>query len=183
MTAVGFYTFPSLSIFNKTRITGSAYIRDLPRHKVLFVCNHETIFMDAIVVNHVISSARWFTNSIRNPGYLPFLRTRTYYVAAKETMMDTWLYRFFISGGGIPISRTWREGQQNIQRTVDLSDQEKIGIALQEGWVITFPQGTTKPFAPGRKGTGHMIKKYQPVVVPVVIDGLRDTFHKRGLKR
>ena len=28
-----------------------------------------------------------------------------------------------------------------------------IGIALSDGWVITFPQGTTKPWKPIRKGT------------------------------
>jgi hypothetical protein len=29
---------------------------------------------------------------------------------------------------------------------------ENIKIALNDGWVITFPQGTTKSFKPVRKG-------------------------------
>ncbi|MEN9976779.1 MAG: hypothetical protein RIR36_939, partial [Bacteroidota bacterium] len=52
---------------------------------------------------------------------------------------------------------------------------------LNHSWVITFPQGTTKPFAPGRKGTAHIIKNNQPVVIPVVINGFWRAFDKKGL--
>jgi 1-acyl-sn-glycerol-3-phosphate acyltransferase len=48
--------------------------------------------------------------------------------------------------------------------------------------VITFPQGTTAPFAPGRKGTAHIIKLTRPVVIPVVINGFWRAFDKKGLK-
>src|SRR5690606_22321110 len=48
-------------------------------------------------------------------------------------------------------------------------------------WVITFPQGTTKAFAPGRKGTAHLILETKPIVIPVVIDGFRRSFDKKGL--
>jgi len=47
--------------------------------------------------------------------------------------------------------------------------------------VITFPQGTTKPFAPGRRGTAFIIKQYKPIVVPVVIGGYWRAFNKKGL--
>jgi hypothetical protein len=33
-----------------------------------------------------------------------------------------------------------------------------------------------------RKGTAHIIKKYKPVVVPVVVDGFRRSFDKKGLR-
>jgi len=46
---------------------------------------------------------------------------------------------------------------------------------LHAHWKITgslhFPQGTTKPFAPARKGTAYIIKLNKPIVVPVVISG------------
>ena len=42
-------------------------------------------------------------------------------------------------------------------------------------------QGTTKPFKPVRKGTAHIIKHYKPIVVPIVIDGFRRSFDKKGL--
>ena len=63
-----------------------------------------------------------------------------------------------------------------------MSDVSKIGIALNDGWVITFPQGTTTPFKPIRRGTAHIIKKYKPVVIPIVIDGFRRSFDKKGIR-
>jgi 1-acyl-sn-glycerol-3-phosphate acyltransferase len=48
--------------------------------------------------------------------------------------------------------------------------------------VITFPQGTTRPFAPGRKGTAMIIKKVRPIVIPIVISGFWRAFNKKGLK-
>ena len=44
-----------------------------------------------------------------------------------------------------------------------MSDISNINKALNDGWVITFPQGTTTPFKPIRKGTAHIIKHYNPL--------------------
>ena len=63
-----------------------------------------------------------------------------------------------------------------------MSDITKIGTALDDGWVITFPQGTTTPFKPIRRGTVHIIKKYKPIVIPIVIDGFRRSFDKKGIR-
>ena len=68
-----------------------------------------------------------------------------------------------------------------MKRQVKMSDISNIGRALEDGWVVTFPQGTTTPFKPLRKGTAHIIKKYKPIVVPIVIDGFRRSFDKKGL--
>jgi 1-acyl-sn-glycerol-3-phosphate acyltransferase len=62
-----------------------------------------------------------------------------------------------------------------------MSDISNISMALDDGWVITFPQGTTTPFKPIRRGTAHIIKTYKPTVVPIVIDGFRRSFDKKGL--
>jgi 1-acyl-sn-glycerol-3-phosphate acyltransferase len=69
-----------------------------------------------------------------------------------------------------------------VRRGLDPSDTRKIERALGNSWVITFPQGTTKPFAPGRKGTAYIIKHTHPIVVPVVINGFWRAFNKKGLK-
>jgi 1-acyl-sn-glycerol-3-phosphate acyltransferase len=63
-----------------------------------------------------------------------------------------------------------------------MSDISSIATAIDDGWVITFPQGTTTPFKPIRKGTAHIIKRYKPIVVPIVIDGFRRSFDKKGLR-
>ena len=35
---------------------------------------------------------------------------------------------------------------------------------------------------PIRKGTAHIIKHYKPIVVPIVIDGFRRSFDKKGIR-
>jgi len=96
-------------------------------------------------------------------------------------MNNNWLSRLFKLGGALTVKRTWRVEGQDVQRDRDLVDTQKIDQALGKSWVITFPQGTTKPFAPGRKGTAHIIKNNRPIVVPVVINGFWRAFTKKGL--
>ena len=84
--------------------------------------------------------------------------------------------------GSISIERTWRAEGKEVNRQVKMSDITAISKALDDGWVITFPQGTTTPFRPIRKGTAHIIKRYKPVVVPIVIDGFRRSFDKKGIR-
>ena len=96
-------------------------------------------------------------------------------------MSDGLLPKILAYAGSVSIERTWREAGKDINRQVKFSDISNIGKALDDGWVITFPQGTTKPFRPMRKGTAFIIKKYKPVVVPIVIDGFRRSFDKKGL--
>ncbi len=43
-------------------------------------------------------------------------------------------------------------------------------------------KGTTTPCKPIRKGTAHIIKRHKPIVVPIVIDGFRRSFDKKGLR-
>jgi 1-acyl-sn-glycerol-3-phosphate acyltransferase len=84
--------------------------------------------------------------------------------------------------GSVSIERTWRSKGEDVNRQVKMSDISNIGVALDDGWVITFPQGTTTPFKPIRKGTAHIIKKYKPIVIPIVIDGFRRSFDKKGIR-
>ena len=78
--------------------------------------------------------------------------------------------------------RSWRYKGNNQQRGADKGAPEKIKKALDYGWVVTFPQGTTSPHAPIRKGVAHLIKKYNPIVIPVQVDGFRRAFDKKGLR-
>ena len=168
--------------FNELKIEGSEIIKNLPDNKVLFVSNHQTYFADVTAMFHVFNaSLSGRVNSIKNVGYLWQPKLNIYYVAAKETMEAGFFTRLMAYAGAITVERTWREKGKEVQRDVNLSDTENIGIALDDGWVITFPQGTTKPFKPIRKGTAHIIKKYKPIVIPIVIDGFRRSFDKKGI--
>ncbi|WGK64277.1 lysophospholipid acyltransferase family protein [Croceiramulus getboli] len=169
--------------FNELQIEGSEVIKNLPDTGVLFVSNHQTYFADVVAMFHVFNaSLSGRTDSIKNIGYLWNPKLNVYYVAAGETMRSGLLPRILAYVGAVTVSRTWREKGKEIDREVNLSDTENIGIALHDGWVITFPQGTTKPWKPIRKGTAHIIKQYKPIVVPIVIDGFRRAYDKKGLR-
>jgi len=169
--------------FNELQIEGSEIIKNLPDKNVLFVSNHQTYFADVVAMFHVFNaSLSGRTDSIKNVGYLWNPKLNIYYVAAKETMKDGLLPKILAYIGSISIERTWRAEGQDVNRQVKMSDISNIGKALDDGWVITFPQGTTTPFKPIRKGTAHIIKRYKPVVVPIVIDGFRRSFDKKGLR-
>lgn len=169
--------------FNEMEIEGSDIIRNLPETGVLFVSNHQTYFADVVSMFHVFNaSLKGRDDSIKNVGYLWSPKLNIYYVAAKETMQSGLLPKIFAYAGAITVERTWRAKGEEVNRAVNPDDTKNIGIALDDGWVITFPQGTTKPFKPIRKGTAHIIKQYKPIVVPIVIDGFRRSFDKKGLR-
>jgi 1-acyl-sn-glycerol-3-phosphate acyltransferase len=179
---VGMATWPGLNLVNKTEISGMEHLKDLPRNNVLFVSNHQTYFADVITFIHIFCANFWGRkNKMGLPVYLLWPFTRVKFVAAEETMKSNFLSRVFALAGAITVKRTWRAEGKEVHRERDSKDSNKINEALERNWVITFPQGTTKPFAPGRKGTAHIIKENQPIVVPVVINGFWRAFTKKGL--
>lgn len=180
---VGIVSYPALTIINRLKISGTEHLRKLPKGNVLFVSNHQTYFADVITFLHIFCAVKWGKKDrLGLPFYLLNPFTNVYYVAAEETMRATWVSRLFTMAGALTVKRTWNSGSSEVRRGLDPSDTRKIFRALEDSWVITFPQGTTKAFAPGRKGTAHIIKQTRPVVVPVVIGGFWRAFDKKGLQ-
>ena len=168
--------------FNELKIEGSEIIRNLPEKNVLFISNHQTYFADVVAMFHVFNaSLNGRVDTIKNIGYLWNPKLNIYYIAAKETMNSGILPKILAYAGSVSIERTWRSKGEDIKRGIKFSDISNIGKALHDGWVITFPQGTTTPFKPIRKGTAHLIKQYKPIVIPIVIDGFRRSFDKKGI--
>lgn len=179
---VGMATYPGLAWVNKIKIEGTEHLRKLPNNNVLFVSNHQTYFADVITFIHIFCAVKWRKiNRLGIPYYLLNPFTNVFFVAAEETMNGSFISRLFKLGGALTVKRTWRAEGQDVSRNREEADTQKIDQALHRSWVITFPQGTTKPFAPGRKGTAHIIKNNQPTVVPVVINGFWRAFNKKGL--
>jgi 1-acyl-sn-glycerol-3-phosphate acyltransferase len=101
----------------------------------------------------------------------------------QETMQRSgWLPRVLAYTGAITVKRTWKEAGERVHREVDLQEVDEIGVAVKNGWVLTFPQGTTTRFAQGRIGCARLIKQFQPIVIPVVLRGLNKAFDKTGLR-
>jgi 1-acyl-sn-glycerol-3-phosphate acyltransferase len=180
---IGVVSYPGIAIVNKLKITGTENLKGLPKKNVLFVSNHQTYFADVITILHIFSAVKWGKkNRLGFPYYLLNAFTNVYYVAAEETMKANLLSKLFTMGGAITVRRTWTGKSTEQRKGLDPSDTRKISRALEENWIIQFPQGTTTPFAPGRKGTAHLIKMHRPIVIPIVIDGFNTAFDKKGLK-
>lgn len=180
---LGYISHSRYSGFNQLEIEGSDIIRTLPEQGVMFVSNHQTYFADVTAMLHVFNASLFGNKDhMKKPfRYLKRPKLNVYFVAATETMKKGIFPRILAYTGAITVQRTWRESGKDIQRPVKPVDSDNIGMALKDGWVISFPQGTTKPYKPLRKGTGHIIKKYKPIVIPIVIDGFRRSFDKKGI--
>lgn len=180
---LGIISYRRFNGFNKLKISGTEYLKDLPDSNVLFVSNHQTYFADVAAMYHAFCAVNnGYQNTIKNPVYLLNPKVDFYYVAAEETMNKGLMTKLFKIAGAVTVKRTWRAEGQNVNRLVDLTEVENIMKALDNGWVITFPQGTTSAFAQGRKGTAKLVKQQRPIVVPIKINGFRRAFDKKGLK-
>ncbi len=180
---VGSVSYPGLAIINKLKIEGTEHIEGLPKKNVLFVSNHQTYFAEVIAFLHIFCAVKWRKkNRLGIPYYLLNPFTSVFFVSAAETMKENWVTRLFELAGSITVKRTWNEGSKEVRQGLDVSDTRKIDRVLKSSWVINFPQGTTKSFAPGRKGTVLLIKQNKPIVIPIVISGFNVAFDKKGLK-
>ena len=182
-TVIGTLSFPGLAIINKLQITGMEKLRSLPKQNVLFVSNHQTYFAEVITFLHIFCAVSWRKkHKLGVPYYLLWPYTRVNLVSAEETMNKNWLSKLFALAGSVMVKRVWTDDSKETRKGLDPSDTRKISRVLQKNWVITFPQGTTTPYAKGRKGTAFIIKHYKPIVIPVVINGFNKAFDKKGLK-
>lgn len=180
---IGTLSYPGLAIINRLKIYGTEHIKNLPKNRVLFVSNHQTYFMDVIAFLHIFCAVKWRKkNQLGIPYYLLNPFSSVYFVSAEDTMKRTFMSRLMATAGALTVKRTWVEEDKSVRKGLNLSDSRKILKALERNWVITFPQGTTTPFAPGRKGTAFLIKQSRATVVPIVIKNFNVAFHKKSLK-
>lgn len=180
---IGSLTYPRLAIINRLQISGTEYLKDLPEKNVLFVSNHQTYFMDVIAFLHIFCAVKWRKeNKLGLPYYLLNPFSNVYFVSAEDTMKKNFMSKLMSLAGSLTVKRTWVEEDKAVRKGLSYSDSRKILDALSKSWVITFPQGTTTIFAPGRKGTAFLIKQNHCIVVPIVIGNFNKAFHKKSLK-
>jgi len=168
---------------NRFEIKGSKNLIDLPETNVLFVSNHQTYFYDVIAMLHVFnSSVKGRIDSVKKPKYLINPKTNLYYIASLETMKKSLITKLLTYAGAVLVQRSWRDSGESVSRDIRSEDPDKIKLALKDGWVITFPRGTTDNSKPIRKGTAHIIKSNNPLVVPIKISGFKSVFQRNGLR-
>lgn len=156
---------------------------NLPKQNVLFVSNHQTYYYDVIAMLHVFnSSIKGRIDTVKKPKYLLNPKTNLYYIASFETMKKSFITKILTYAGAVLVQRSWRVSGEDIQREIRPEDPSKISLALKDGWVITFPRGTTDNSKPVRKGTAYTIKNNNPLVVPVKLSGFNEVFQRNALK-
>ena len=182
---IGFIGLITHRTFRNKRfvIRGSKNLFNLPETNVLFVSNHQTYFYDVIAMLHVFnSSVKGRIDSVKRPKYLINPKTTLYYIASLETMKKSLITKLLTYAGAVLVQRSWRDSGESVSRDIRLEDPDKIKLALQDGWVITFPRGTTDNSKPIRKGTAHIIKNNNPLIVPINLIGFKDVFQRNGLR-
>ena len=182
---IGFVGLITHRTFRNKRfeIKGSKNLVNLPSTNVLFVSNHQTYFYDVIAMLHVFnSSVKGRIDSVKKPKYLISPKTNLYYIASLETMKKSVITKLLTYAGAVLVQRSWRDSGESVSRDIRSEDPDKIKLALKDGWVITFPRGTTDNSKPIRKGTAHIIKNNNPLIVPINLIGFKDVFQRNGLK-
>lgn len=173
--ALGAATAAPFGWLNHFEVVGRHHLASLPRSNVLFLANHLTYFFDVIALHHAIASGRAsHLTGLRSPAGLSF-------VAARETMRRGALPRIFAMGGAVLVKRTWKDGAEMVQRRPDPDDLRRIGEALRKGWLISFPQGTTRADAPVRRSAALLALEHRPVVVPTRVRGFDRAFARAGV--
>jgi 1-acyl-sn-glycerol-3-phosphate acyltransferase len=161
---VGLFTYPGIALFNQLNIEGTEHLEGLPKRNVLFVSNHQTYFADVITFVHIFCAVKWRKfNRLGIPYYLLNPFTNVYFIAAEETMNDNWISKLFKLGGALTVKRTWRAEGKDVERQRDVVDTQKIDKALSHSWVITFPQGTTKPLRRAEKALHILLRTIIPL--------------------
>jgi 1-acyl-sn-glycerol-3-phosphate acyltransferase len=164
------FTVPYLSILNDVHVEGDELLPELPRRNVIFLANHQTYFMEALAFFDLVYVRYQF------PLEDPILR----FSAAEETMKKNLLTALMKLAGGVTFKRSFREGGVDVQRPVDLDGVERVQAAIQDGWLLHFPAGTTKKGAPLRSGVARLLHLTRAMAVPVRVDGFRDVLlHKQ----
>ena len=165
------FTIPYFRFFNQVHVEGDDLFEALPRKRVVFLSNHQSYYMEAFAFFDVVYVKHGY--DLEDP-YLRFS-------AAEETMKKNLITTLFKRAGGVTFRRSFREGDKEVNRPVDLEGVARVEEAIEKGWLLHFPAGTTQPGAPLRKGIAQILHRTRAVAVPVRVDGFRGLLLHRQL--
>ena len=166
---VGF-TVPYFAILNDVHVEGDEVLKELPRRNVVFLANHQTYFLEAIAFFDLVYVRH------QMPLESPIVR----FSAAEETMKQNLLTKLMTLVGGVTFRRSFREAGEDVRRAVDLEGVARVEEAIQDGWLLHFPAGTTKKGAPLRGGVTRLLHNTKAVALPLRVEGFRELLlHKQ----
>jgi 1-acyl-sn-glycerol-3-phosphate acyltransferase len=166
---VGF-TVPYFAILNDVLVEGDEVLKELPRRNVVFLANHQTYFLEAIAFFDLVYVRH------QMPLESPIVR----FSAAEETMKQNLLTKLMTLVGGVTFKRNFREAGQDVNRAVDMEGVARVEEAIQDGWLLHFPAGTTRKGAPLRGGVTRLLHNTKAVALPMRVEGFRELLlHKQ----
>jgi 1-acyl-sn-glycerol-3-phosphate acyltransferase len=166
---VGF-TVPYFAILNDVHVEGDEVLKELPRKNVVFLANHQTYFLEAIAFFDLVYVRH------QMPLESPIVR----FSAAEETMKQNLLTKLMTLAGGVTFKRSFREAGEDVRRAVDLEGVARVEEAIQDGWLLHFPTGTTRRGAPLRAAVTRLLHNTKAVALPVRVEGFRELLlHKQ----
>ena len=166
---VGF-TVPYFAILNDVHVEGDEVLKELPRKNVVFLANHQTYFLEAIAFFDLVYVRH------QMPLESPIVR----FSAAEETMKQNLLTKLMTLAGGVTFKRSFREAGADVRRAVDLEGVARVEEAIQDGWLLHFPTGTTKKGAPLRSAVTRLLHNTKAVALPLRVEGFRELLlHKQ----
>ena len=164
------YTVPYFAILNDVHVEGDEVLKDLPRKNVVFLANHQTYFLEAIAFFDLVYVRH------QMPLESPIVR----FSAAEETMKQNLLTKLMTLAGGVTFRRSFREAGEDVRRAVDMEGVARVEEAIQDGWLLHFPAGTTKKGAPLRGGVTRLLHNTKAVALPMRVEGFRELLlHKQ----
>ena len=198
-------------VLNNVEIHGSEILDTLPTTNVLFVSNHQTYQGDLCLIKMAMNEHQQKSDGFpilpppceQEVCYIAAQKTLD-----KQNFLNRIAFKF---SGAIGIQRAQDFSEQIskkahnsqifnkmkeffvnvingkfkskglIAKGIDKEGVSKIQQALGKGWVISFVQGTTEPYAPVRKGTARLIKDEHPIVVPIVVEDVNKVFEAKKM--
>jgi 1-acyl-sn-glycerol-3-phosphate acyltransferase len=137
---------------------------------VVFLANHQTYFLEAIAFFDLVYVRH------QMPLESPIVR----FSAAEETMKQNLLTKLMTLAGGVTFRRSFREAGEDVRRAVDMEGVARVEEAIQDGWLLHFPAGTTKKGAPLRGGVTRLLHNTKAVALPMRVEGFRELLlHKQ----
>lgn len=170
----GVYKKGNLEVENKSLFDA------LPEENVLIIMNHTTYYMEAVAILLHLWKEAGNINDVKHK-FNPVVE----FNSLKKKGANPW--REFVNGvaRGMGMIYVRRENDKKIhgdgRKMYNENAFQEIFDTLDKGWVIFFPQGTTKKTAPLKPGILKIIKEKNPHLLLIKTSNFRECFGKKGV--
>lgn len=169
-------------VYKKGRleVKNKELIQELPNENVLVVMNHTTYYMEAVAFMFHLWKEEGNTKTLSNK-FNPVVE----FNSLKKKGANPW--REFVNGVARKMGMIYVRRQNDKKVNGDGRKQyndtafDEIYSTLDKGWVLFFPQGTTKKNAPLKPGILKIIQKKNPTIILIKTSNFAEVYGKKGV--